>query len=261
MDSNATITPHKRRGSTDTRTATARGILSPIAPAGLRRRRGSTPIEAVNPRCGMLSPRAYRVAKRLLDLTIVALMLPVLLPVFLLCALAIKVESPGGPVMFFQLRTGKGGKRFRMYKFRSMVPNAEAMKKELMHLNELQWPDFKITNDPRVTRVGRFLRKTSLDELPQLLNVITGDMSLVGPRPTSFGANTYALWQTERLDVIPGITGWAQANGWRGETDTHEKLQGRVACDLWYIDNWSLFLDIRILVKTAFAVLRRANAY
>jgi lipopolysaccharide/colanic/teichoic acid biosynthesis glycosyltransferase len=93
-------------------------------------------------------------------------------------ALLIKIESPDGPIIFSQSRTGKGGKRFKMYKFRSMVPNAEELKKELAHLNELKWPDFKITNDPRVTRIGNILRRTSLDELPQLLNVIKGDMSL-----------------------------------------------------------------------------------
>ena len=112
------------------------------------------------------------------------------------------------PVFFRQNRTGKGGKRFQLFKFRTMVVNAEEMKLQLAHLNELQWPDFKITNDPRITRVGRILRKTSLDELPQILNIIRGDMSFVGPRPTSFAAETHKLWQTERLDVQPGLNGY-----------------------------------------------------
>ena len=115
----------------------------------------------------------------------------------MLCAVAILVES-GRPVFFLQNRTGIGGRRFKMFKFRTMVPNAEELKKDLADLNELTWPDFKISNDPRVTKIGRFLRRSSLDELPQLINVLTGDMSLVGPRPTSFAAETYDLW-SDRL--------------------------------------------------------------
>ena len=122
-------------------------------------------------------------------------------------------SSPPGRRCSHQLRTGKGGRRFRMYKLRTMVRNAEELKAQLMHLNELTYPDFKITNDPRVTRVGWFLRKTSLDELPQLFNVIRGDMSLVGPRPTSFSAGTYSLWHTARLEVKPGLTGLWQISG------------------------------------------------
>ncbi|MBC8506499.1 MAG: sugar transferase, partial [Chloroflexi bacterium] len=121
-----------------------------------------------------------------MDLSIVILSSPVWLFVLGLCALLIKLEEKGGNVIFYQERTGKGGRRFRMYKFRTMVMNAEEMKTKLAHLNELQWPDFKITDDPRITKIGRFLRKTSLDELPQILNILIGEMSLVGPRPTSF---------------------------------------------------------------------------
>lgn len=193
--------------------------------------------------------RVYDVAKRALDLAVVAVMLPVLLPLFCICALLIKIESPGGPVMFAQSRTGKNGRRFQMYKFRSMVPDAEELKHQLMHLNELQWPDFKITNDPRVTRVGRFMRKTSLDELPQILNVIKGDMSIVGPRPTSFAANTYALWQTERLDVAPGLTGLWQIIG-RGETEFTDRLR----LDIAYIERRCLWLDVQLMFRTVTAV-------
>jgi lipopolysaccharide/colanic/teichoic acid biosynthesis glycosyltransferase len=137
-----------------------------------------------------------------------------------------------------------------------MVYNAEELKHKYMPLNELQWPDFKITNDPRVTRVGRVLRKTSLDELPQLLNVLKGDMSLVGPRPTSFSAETYALWQTERLDVTPGITGLWQIMG-----RASMEFTDRVYLDVLYIEHCSLWLDIQILVRTVFAVLAQRGAH
>ena len=207
-------------------------------------------VSGFTPHRQLVRGRAYFGTKRALDLACVLLALPVLASVFIICALAIKIDSPGGPVMFSQVRTGKGGRRFRMFKFRSMVPNAEEMKKELMHLNELQWPDFKITDDPRVTRVGRILRKTSLDELPQILNVIRGDMSLVGPRPTSFSAETYALWQTERLDVTPGLTGLWQIVG-RGETEFDDRLR----LDIAYIERRCLWLDMQILVRTFTAVL------
>ncbi|OGO34621.1 MAG: UDP-phosphate galactose phosphotransferase [Chloroflexi bacterium RBG_16_57_11] len=157
--------------------------------------------------------------------------------------------------MFVQNRTGIGGKRFRMYKFRTMVPNAEELKTQYSHLNELSLPDFKITNDPRVTRVGRFLRKTSLDELPQIINILKGDMSLVGPRPTSFGAETYSLKHTERLEVVPGLTGLWQIKG-RSDLDFDE----RTKLDIEYIENQSLWLDIRILVLTIGAVLSKKGA-
>jgi lipopolysaccharide/colanic/teichoic acid biosynthesis glycosyltransferase len=183
------------------------------------------------------------------------LAMPVLLIAFVVCAILIKLDSPGGPVLFQQQRTGRGGRRFGMYKFRTMVPNAEELKKDLMHLNELQWPDFKITNDPRVTRVGRFLRKTSLDELPQIINVLKGDMSLVGPRPTSFASSTYQLWQTERLDTMPGITGLWQIIG-RAETEFDERLR----LDIAYIERQSLWLDINILFRTVFAVAEGRGA-
>lgn len=213
-------------------------------------------INRVVPEKRLLRGRAYLFAKRIMDLTLVFLALPLLLPVFTLCALLIKLESPGGPVMFVQLRTGKGGRRFRMYKFRTMVPNAEELKKELAHLNELEWPDFKITNDPRITRVGRFLRKTSLDELPQLLNVLKGEMSLVGPRPTSFAPDTYTLWQTERLDVIPGVTGLWQLLG-RGSME----FTDRVFLDIVYVERRSIRLDVEILFRTIGAVIQQRGAH
>ncbi|HYN89998.1 MAG TPA: sugar transferase [Ardenticatenaceae bacterium] len=204
----------------------------------------------------LITGKNYLRLKRAFDLCLCLLGLPLFLLLFLLCAALIKLESPGGPVLFQQERTGRGGRRFKMYKFRTMVPNAEELKKELMHLNELQWPDFKITNDPRVTRVGRFMRKTSLDELPQILNVIKGEMTLVGPRPTSFDSRTYLLWQTERLDAIPGVTGLWQIIG-RGETEFDERLR----LDIAYIERQSLWFDFNILFRTVFAVLERRGAH
>jgi lipopolysaccharide/colanic/teichoic acid biosynthesis glycosyltransferase len=220
------------------------------APTPVTERPGLEWIAAFQPGRQFIRGRAYHLVKRILDLTLVLLALPILGTAFVLCALIIKIESPGGTVMFTQDRTGKGGRRFRMFKFRSMVPNAEEMKAELMHLNELQWPYFKITNDPRVLRFGKIMRKTSLDELPQILNVIRGDMSLVGPRPTSFAANTYALWQTERLDVTPGLTGLWQIVG-RGETEFDDRLR----LDIAYIERRCLWLDIQILVRTFTTVI------
>jgi lipopolysaccharide/colanic/teichoic acid biosynthesis glycosyltransferase len=210
----------------------------------------------INPEQAVFRGRAYRWAKRAMDVSLVLASLPLTLPLMALVGLAIAIESPGAPVVFTQTRTGKGGVPFRMYKFRTMVPNAEELKKQLAHLNELAWPDFKIKNDPRTTRIGRFLRKTSLDELPQLLNILKGEMSLVGPRPTSFAANTYRLWQTERLDVIPGLTGLWQIVG-RGETEFDERLR----LDIAYIERRCLWLDFQILFRTVMAVLEKRGAH
>jgi lipopolysaccharide/colanic/teichoic acid biosynthesis glycosyltransferase len=198
--------------------------------------------------------RVYRVVKRLIDVVVSLLALPIALPLMALCAAAIRLDSEG-PAFFAQPRTGRGGKRFRMYKMRTMVKNAAELKEKYAHLNELTWPDFKITNDPRVTRVGRFLRRTSLDELPQLLNVLLGDMSLVGPRPTSFSADTYSLWHTARLEVKPGLTGLWQVSG-RSELDFDDRLR----LDIAYIRNRSLRFDVMILLRTLTAVFSRRGA-
>ncbi len=213
-------------------------------------------IERYKPENALFHGRFYYGVKRAFDLTLCLLAMPLLLPLFLLCVLAIKIESPGAPVIFTQWRTGKNGKRFKIYKFRTMVPNAEELKVALAHLNELQWPDFKITNDPRITRCGTFLRKTSFDELPQLFNVLYGDMSLVGPRPTSFAAATYQLWQTERLDVVPGLTGLWQVYG-RGQTEFDQRLR----LDIAYIQHRCLALDIEILARTVLAVIQARGAH
>jgi lipopolysaccharide/colanic/teichoic acid biosynthesis glycosyltransferase len=212
-------------------------------------------VQDLHPKDALFKGRSYLFIKRLMDLFLVLLSMPGWVPLIGILAILIRIESPGSPAMFTQLRTGKHGKRFRMYKLRSMVPNAEKLKKDFAHLNELQWPDFKITNDPRITRIGRFLRKTSLDELPQLINVLKNEMSLVGPRPTSFGADTYQLWQTERLDVLPGITGLWQLYG-RGETEFSQRLK----MDIAYIEKRCLSLDIQILFRTIVAVVKRRGA-
>jgi len=169
----------------------------------------------------------------------------------MLIALAVRISTGGSPI-FIQQRTGMHGRRFKMYKFRSMVHNAEELKSVYAHLNVLPAPDFKIPNDPRITPLGRILRKTSLDELPQLINVVRGEMTLVGPRPTSFAASTYDLWHTARLEIPPGITGLWQIKG-RGEIDFDERLR----LDIEYIETMSPATDAKILVGTLTSVLAR----
>ncbi|HWC69300.1 MAG TPA: sugar transferase [Acidimicrobiales bacterium] len=191
--------------------------------------------------------------KRALDLVILALATPLVLPILAVVALLVRLDSPG-PVIFTQYRTGRHGRRFKMYKFRTMVENAEELKASLAHLNILPAPDFKIVDDPRITRIGRFLRKTSLDELPQLLNVVRGEMTLVGPRPTSFAAHTYRLWHTERLELTPGLTGLWQIKA-RGDSTFDERLR----LDIEYLDRASPLLDLQILAMTALAVLKRSG--
>jgi lipopolysaccharide/colanic/teichoic acid biosynthesis glycosyltransferase len=213
-------------------------------------------IDKFSPQRRTLTGNGYLIAKRIMDVTLVLLSLPLWLPVLAIIALVIGLTSPGAPVIFKQLRTGKGGRRFHMYKFRTMVPGAEELKSKYAHLNELQWPDFKITDDPRITPVGKILRKTSLDELPQVLNVLRGEMSLVGPRPTSFGPETYQLWHTSRLDVIPGITGLWQIFG-RAQLEFDDRLR----LDIAYIERASLWLDIQILVLTVIAAFQQRGAH
>jgi lipopolysaccharide/colanic/teichoic acid biosynthesis glycosyltransferase len=209
----------------------------------------------LDPQHRLVTGKPYRLIKRSLDILFCLLIAPLALPLLLLVALLVYIDSPG-PILFKQLRTGKGGRRFRMYKFRTMVPNAEELKLVYAHLNELTWPDFKITDDPRVTRIGKIMRKTSLDELPQLLNVLKGDMSLVGPRPTSFAPDTYRLWHTERLEVVPGITGLWQVHG-RSNLDFDDRLK----LDIAYIERQSIWMDLQILVRTAAQVFIGEGAY
>ena len=201
-----------------------------------------------------LTYRRFSRIKRVMDVGICLLAMPLLAPVLILVALAVRLDSPG-PILFRQQRTGRHGIRFGMYKFRTMVANAEELKASLAHLNILPPPDFKIIDDPRITRVGHFLRKTSLDELPQVLNVLRGEMSLVGPRPTSFAPSTYRLWHAERLEVTPGITGLWQVYG-RNESTFDERLR----LDVEYIQRMSPLLDLQIMFWTVGSVLRRSGA-
>lgn len=188
---------------------------------------------------------------RSLEILAIVVSAPMWLPVVVACAIAVRLESPGRAI-FAQERTGEGGKRFGCYKFRTMVENADELKAELAHLNVLEPPDFKIPDDPRITRVGKFLRATSLDELPQLWNVLRGDMAIVGPRPTSFSPDKYELWHTRRLDVRPGLTGLWQVTG-RHNVD----FDDRVRLDARYIRQRSISFDLQLILRTFGASLRR----
>jgi len=194
--------------------------------------------------------------KRVFDIILVCLALPFALPVIGLMAVAIKLDSPG-PVFFKQVRVGKWGKPFYCYKFRSMYVDAEARKAELMAQNDADEVIFKMKNDPRVTRVGRIIRKASIDEIPQLFNVLKGEMSLVGPRPpVPYEVAQYQFDQLRRLDAVPGITGLQQVSG-RSELS----FKRWVELDLEYISEQSLLKDIEILLKTIPAVLTGRGAY
>lgn len=214
---------------------------------------GSVPLLTLEP---VAQDEVKLLVKRAIDLVLIIAALPLLVPLFLVIAAAIKLDS-AGPVFFTQERVGRNKRHFQMYKFRSMVKDAEGMMRQLEHMNEAKGPIFKIKNDPRVTRVGRFLRKTSLDELPQLINVLLGEMSLVGPRPMSI--RDVSLFdkgiQRKRFSVMPGLTCLWQISG-RSDLPFDKWLE----LDLLYIENWSLGLDIKILCKTIPAVLRGTGA-
>jgi len=194
--------------------------------------------------------------KRFIDLSLTLLAVPFLLPILAIIALAIKLDD-GGPVFFIQERVGLKKRLFPMFKFRTMRVDAEAMLKDIEHLNEAEGPNFKIANDPRITKAGHFLRRTSLDELPQLINVLRGEMSLVGPRPMSIrDVNLFDKGiQRKRFSVKPGITCIWQISG-RSNLPFHKWLE----LDLQYIDTWSLSLDLLILIKTIPVVLLRKGA-
>lgn len=207
---------------------------------------------------GSVPPFSWRTeAKRLMDLSVSVLMLIATAPLLLIAAIAIKLDS-AGPVFFIQERVGFSKRRFRMIKFRTMAIDAEERMKEIEHLNEKQGtPIFKIKNDPRITRVGRWLRKTSIDELPQLLNVLAGDMSVVGPRPLSVRDATRMeeAWQKRRFSVKPGLTCLWQVSG-RSNLSFEQWMQ----LDLDYIDHWSLGLDLQILLRTIPAIASARGA-
>jgi Undecaprenyl-phosphate glucose phosphotransferase len=213
---------------------------------------GRQSILAIEVQRAPLSP-AERLAKRTMDVVIASVALILLLPMLVLTAIAIKLDGPG-PVIFRQRRKGFNGQEFVMLKFRTMsVQEDGAVVTQVMR------------DDPRVTAVGRLLRSASIDELPQLWNVLSGEMSLIGPRPHALAHDDYFEKVVSdyafRHHVKPGLTGWAQCNGSRGATPSKEQIARRVELDLWYINNWSLLLDLQILFKTAFEVMRKRNAY
>lgn len=197
------------------------------------------------------------VAKRAFDIVFSLIGIVLLSPIMLVTAIAIKLDSKG-PVLFKQKRHGFNNEVIEVYKFRSMYTDrSDPTAKQAV-----------TKNDPRVTRVGRFIRKTSIDELPQFFNALFGSLSLVGPRPHAVAAQTHNLLYNEVVDgyfarhrVKPGVTGWAQINGWRGEMDTDEKIKMRTECDLFYIENWSLWFDLKILFLTPIRLLNTENAY
>jgi exopolysaccharide biosynthesis polyprenyl glycosylphosphotransferase len=204
--------------------------------------------------------RAHLLCKRALDVTVATLGLIALSPVFLTCAIAIKRDSPG-PVFFRQRRVGRNGARFKVFKFRSMRADAEAVKFDIAHLNAhgggVEQGMFKIKEDPRITRVGGWLRRHSIDELPQLLNVLTGDMSLVGPRPLIESEDDQILGRhRRRSSLTPGLTGLWQVNG-RSDIP----FEGMIDLDYLYVTNWSLWGDIKLLVKTVTVITRGHGAY
>ncbi len=197
-----------------------------------------------------------RAAKRLVDVATSIAAITVTSPFWLIAPILIKLDSPG-PVFFNQVRIGRNGKPFVVHKFRSMVANAEEQKDSLRDLNEADGPLFKIKEDPRTTRVGRWLRRTSLDELPQFLNVLQGDMSLVGPRPAlPDEVAQYEEWHKRRLDAAPGITGLWQVSG-RSLVGFEEM----VLLDTFYCENWSFGLDLKILLKTIPRVILGEGAF
>lgn len=184
--------------------------------------------------------------KRVCDIAFSAMMLVMLAPLFLVLGILIKWES-AGPVFYCPIRLGQGGRQFKLYKFRSMYTNDAAVAGKASTTKD----------DPRVTRIGKFIRKYSLDELPQFINVLLGDMSVVGPRPHRIFLNEVMQKEVDnymiRHYLKPGITGWAQVNGWRGPTDTEEQRNNRTAHDLWYVENWTPLLDIKIIFLTVFS--------
>jgi lipopolysaccharide/colanic/teichoic acid biosynthesis glycosyltransferase len=208
-------------------------------------------IEKYDPDEALLRGKAYLVAKHIFDFSVIILSLPFLIPLFIVLMLLVKHEYPERKIFYKQLRTGKNGKRFWMFKFSTMVPNADELKTSLQPLSIVKYPDFKLVNDPRVTRLGKFLRKTSLDEFPQLFNVIRGEMSLVGPRPTSFGPEVYKIWHTERLEVIPGMTGL-----WQITTRNKTEFDERLITDIAYIQHRCFMLDLEILLRTLLDVFK-----
>ncbi|MEH7549077.1 sugar transferase [Neobacillus vireti] len=205
----------------------------------------------------MANRRVYLIIKRLIDIIGASCGIILLSLLFLLIAILIKIEDPKGKVFFSQRRVGLNGKEFNMYKFRSMVSNAEERLKELLKYNEVSGAMFKMKEDPRITKVGKFIRKTSIDELPQLLNVLKGDMSLVGPRPPlPREVASYSKYDKQRLIVTPGCTGLWQVSG-RNSVGFEEMVE----LDLYYIEKRSLLFDIKIILKTITVLFGSKDAF
>ena len=203
-----------------------------------------------------ISKKVYIKIKRVIDVIFASIALILLSPVFAIIAIAIKIDSKG-PVFFTHKRIGKNGNIIKLYKFRSMVINAEELIKSFTPEQMREYKEnYKLTNDPRITKVGKFLRKTSLDELPQLINIINGDLSIIGPRPlVADELEKYGVNKDKFLSVTPGLTGYWAANG-RSNT-TYEQ---RMEMELYYIDNLSLTMDIKVIFKTILSVLKKEGA-
>ena len=200
--------------------------------------------------------RVYEIFKRIIDIIGAGLGLILLSPIIAIVACAVKVTSKG-PIFFSQKRVGKNGELFEMYKFRSMVVNAEELKEDLEEQNEMSGPMFKIKDDPRVTKVGKFIRKTSIDELPQLWNILKGDMSLVGPRPSlPKEVEQFDNWMFKRLSVRPGLTCYWQVSG-RNNIDFEDWMK----LDCRYVDERNLWIDIKLIFKTVFVLFGDKNAH
>jgi lipopolysaccharide/colanic/teichoic acid biosynthesis glycosyltransferase len=198
---------------------------------------------------------AYWTIKRSIDIAVSTLAIIILAVPLLVIALLVWLDDPSAPILFRQRRCGMGGRPVDVLKFRTMVKNADELKEQLRHKSLVPWPDFRLVDDPRVTKLGRFLRRTSLDELPQFLNVLKGDMSLVGPRPTSFDVSTYHLWQTGRLDYRPGLTGPWQVWG-RDSMDFEERCR----LEIRFFRKRSLIRELGLILRTVPVVFRRTGA-
>lgn len=229
-------------------TAATQSIARRPMPEELRRSRSSVTSRP--------APRSWLILKRALDITLSGLLLVVLAPLFALIAIGIRLSSPGSAI-FSQMRVGKCGREFRLYKFRTMVDGAHLLHEDVLHLNELDGPALKIAADPRVHDFGTVLRRTSLDELPQLWNVLRGDMSLVGPRPAlPREVADYQPHYLQRLAVTPGITGLWQVSG-----RANVPFRRWMAMDVWYACHWNPLLDLWILARTLPAVFRGEGAW
>ncbi|WP_099519101.1 sugar transferase [Paenibacillus sp. BIHB 4019] len=203
------------------------------------------------------SLRLYLMAKRAVDIIGAATGIMILSPILILVAVLIKLEDPRGKIFFYQTRVGRNERTFKMYKFRSMVSNAEEMLEDLLSQNEVEGAMFKMKEDPRITKIGRFIRKTSIDELPQFWNVLRGDMSLVGPRPPlPREVESYSSYDKLRLRVTPGCTGLWQVSG-RNELNFHEMVE----LDLQYIKQRSIIFDIKIILLTVKVMFGSKDAY